>query len=159
MHCTSCGQPGVGRFCTNCGQAVDLSAPRPAVATYDAALDPDPSDTAERRAVRRRAALEPMPPRTPPDAADTPRAPRYPLYADEVTDPTATAATQHLPVAEHGGLLDRLTTTPTAPGPRAGADEPEDGPRRRPLRMTLLVLLLILLIGVVLVAAVFGWRA
>lgn len=160
MHCTSCGHElGVGRFCTHCGQAVDRPAPRPAAAPYDDSRDP--ADTTERRAARRRAALEPMPPRTPPAAADRPRAPRYPLFADEVTEPTATTATYHLPAVDQGGLLDRLTATPAAPGPHGDADrfdpveDQPDGRSRRPLR----VLLLVLLLGTVLVAAVLGWRA
>lgn len=188
QFCTSCGHEiGVGRFCTNCGHAVEPATPRQTPRPTPRPEDPDPDvdgstgpATAERRAVRRHAALEPMPPRTPPAAAGTPRAPRFPLFADEVgTDLTTATGTHRLDLGGEqtvagGGasLLDRLTTGAPAPAPARDPGttdhlvasvepdqdhdpSPRDGRRGRRWR----VLLVLLLVAAVLAAAVLGWRS
>lgn len=75
-HCARCGHSlGVGRFCTNCGHAIDRAVP-----------DGDEwrSSTAERPPLPPAA----PPPATPPPAFELPPQARFPLFADEV-DPSA----------------------------------------------------------------------
>ncbi len=76
--CAQCGHEfDVGRFCTNCGHAVD--------APVDEGLDLWRTDTAERVAEPAPTPVPstpaPAPPPVPPDASA-----RYPLFADEVTN-------------------------------------------------------------------------
>lgn len=72
--CTRCGhQTEVGRFCTNCGSALESDGPR--------ATRPGPTDTAERPAVPPAAGPVAPPPPLPP----APTTARFPLFADEVT--------------------------------------------------------------------------
>jgi hypothetical protein len=75
--CAQCGHEfDVGRFCTNCGHAVD--------APVDEGLDLWRTDTAERVAEPTPSPVPsppPVPPPVPPDASA-----RYPLFADQVTN-------------------------------------------------------------------------
>lgn len=140
--CTSCGHElGIGRFCTNCGQPIDRS-PQTSLPSSPPLAPTDGTDvesTAERRAARRTAALEPTAPRTPPSAADTPPAPRFPLFADEVrpgawspptgggTQTDLTRVESSLDTDDRGGsLLDRFGSAP-ADTPARGADGGVDG--------------------------------
>ncbi len=102
--CTRCGhQTEVGRFCTNCGSALESDGPR--------ATRPGPTDTAERPAVRPAAGPVPPPPPLPP----APTTARFPLFADEVAGRgrrTGWAATTTLP---------RRPPPPHAPAPEEPA--------------------------------------
>ncbi|HTW15258.1 MAG TPA: zinc ribbon domain-containing protein [Nocardioides sp.] len=94
--CTRCGhQIEVGRFCTNCGSALESDGP--------GATRPGPTDTAERPAVRPSASPVPPPPPLPP----APTTARFPLFADEVSGdapppspPTPTPAPTPAPAPE-----------------------------------------------------------
>jgi hypothetical protein len=75
--CAQCGHEfDVGRFCTNCGHAVD--------APVDEGLDLWRTDTAERVAEPVPTSAPPPPPAPPPVAPDA--SARYPLFADQVTN-------------------------------------------------------------------------
>ena len=85
--CAQCGhQFDVGRFCTNCGHAVD--------APVDEGLDLWRTDTAERPAAPSptpvSAPPSPVPPAVPPDASA-----RYPLFADQVTSDVRESTHSH----------------------------------------------------------------
>lgn len=167
--CSSCGHElGVGRFCTNCGQPIDRSASAPVPQVPLAPPLPDASETAERRAARRDAAMAPGPARTPPSADDTPVPPRFPMYADEVEpDDWGSTATDLPPVSAEltgapthpvrlaeGGLLDRFgrvddERTPR-PAPAVHDITPDDDPPSR-WRLWLTVLLLVVVVAAVLV--------
>ncbi|WP_244927561.1 discoidin domain-containing protein [Nocardioides sp. W7] len=88
--CTRCGhQFEVGRFCTNCGAAVDPDVLR--------VPGPGPTDTAERPAVP---PVEPPPP--PPPLPPAPTSARFPLFADEVGERTDAARTPPPPPLSSG---------------------------------------------------------
>jgi len=154
QFCATCQHElGIGRFCTNCGQQIEpasASTTHPALPVTPVTVSgPEPdidgvASTAERRAARRSAALQPKPPRTPPAAADTPPAPRFPLFADEVgagSDPQfSDGGTQtDLPAlggpvvgAGRGSLLDRFANTQVDVAPARVPQPVRDSKEREP---------------------------
>lgn len=85
--CAQCGHEfDVGRFCTNCGHAID--------APVDRGLDLWRTDTAERPAEPALTPVSetppPAPPPVPPDASA-----RYPLFADQVTSAVRESTHSH----------------------------------------------------------------
>jgi hypothetical protein len=152
--CTSCGhQLGVGRFCTNCGAAVDPSTPDGTPVSTPVTPPPAAEDWRTDTAERTQAgpATAPGDPRTPPAAVAPPPPPRYPLYADEVQSYSSYGPLEPAR-AEPASAYEALAPEPVIPEDDLGYDEEYeyDEERRSPV-------LWILVAALVLVLVAAGW--